>query len=61
MGKRVVGESETVNWVAIGFAFVDGDGDGDDDDDDDDIATSLTFSGKLSLALLPLNLKAASS
>jgi len=42
----LLGESETVNWFAIGFGGV---------------GRSLTFSGKFSLALLPLNLRAASS
>ena len=42
-----LGEPETVNWFAVGL----GGGDG----------RSLTFSGKLSLALLPRNLRAASS
>ncbi|PON47795.1 hypothetical protein PanWU01x14_241830 [Parasponia andersonii] len=46
MDKRVFGESETANWVASGLP---------------ECGRSRTFSGKLSLALLPLKRRAASS
>ena len=46
MAKRGFGGSEMVNWVVGELGFG---------------GLSVTFSGKLSLALLPLNLRAASS
>lgn len=46
MDIRVVAESEVMNWVVAGLEGGD---------------LSLTFSGKLSLALLPLKRRAASS
>lgn len=46
MDKRVFGESETGNWVAVGLPAG---------------GRIRTFSGKLSLALLPLKRRAASS